>query len=72
VHVLTVKPGFVDTPMTAHLRKNALFARPEDVARGIYRAMAEKKDVVYLPGYWRFIMAVVRHIPESGFKRLGL
>jgi short-subunit dehydrogenase len=72
VHVLTVKPGFVDTPMTAHLRKNALFARPEDVARGIYRAMAKKKDVVYLPGYWRFIMAVVRHIPESGFKRLGL
>jgi short-subunit dehydrogenase len=72
VHVLTVKPGFVDTPMTAHLRKNALFARPEDVARGIYRAMAEKKDVVYLPGHWRFIMAAVRHIPESCFKRLRL
>lgn len=72
VHVLTVKPGFVDTPMTADLQKNALFANPEDVARGIYRAIAGKKDIVYLPGYWRFIMAVVRHIPESIFKRLGL
>jgi short-subunit dehydrogenase len=72
VHVLTVKPGFVDTPMTASLQKNALFANPEDVARGIYRAIAGKKDIVYLPGYWRFIMAVVRHIPESIFKRLGL
>lgn len=72
IHVLTVKPGFVDTPMTAHLRKNALFARPEDIARGIYRAIAGKKDVVYLPGYWRFIMAVIRHIPETCFKRLDL
>ncbi len=72
VHVLTVKPGFVDTPMTAHLEKNVLFARPEGIARGIYRAMAARKDVAYLPGYWRFIMAVVRHIPESCFKRLGL
>jgi short-subunit dehydrogenase len=72
VHVLTVKPGFVDTPMTAHLKKNALFARPEDIARGIYRAIAGKKDVVYLPGYWRIIMAVIKHIPESYFKRLGL
>jgi len=72
VHVLTVKPGFVDTPITSHLRKNALFARPEDVARGIYRAITEKKDIVYLPGFWRFVMAVISHIPEGLFKRLRL
>jgi short-subunit dehydrogenase len=70
VHVLTVKPGFVDTPMTAHLGKNPLFARPEEIARGIYRAIAEKKDVVYLPSWWRIIMTVVRHVPEAWFKRL--
>jgi short-subunit dehydrogenase len=72
VHVLTVKPGFVDTPMTTHLEKNVLFACPEGIARGIYRAIAGKKDIVYVPGYWRIIMAVVRHIPEYCFKRLEL
>lgn len=70
VHVLTVKPGFVDTPMTARLEKNVLFASPEDVARGIYRAIAGKKDVVYLPGWWRIVMIIVRHIPEGYFKRM--
>jgi hypothetical protein len=72
VHVLTVKPGFVDSPMTTHLEKNALFARPEVIARGIYRAIAGKKEVVYLPPWWRFIMTVVRHVPEAWFKRLRL
>jgi short-subunit dehydrogenase len=72
VHVLTIKPGYVDTPMTAHLENNALFARPEDIARGIHRAIARKKDVVYLPSFWRFVMAIVRHIPEPFFKRLRL
>ena len=72
VHVLTVKPGFVDTPMTAHLRKNALFAHPEDVAIGIYRGIHKRRDTVYLPGYWRFIITIINHIPERYFKRLNL
>jgi short-subunit dehydrogenase len=72
VRVLTVKPGFVDTPMTAHLPKNALFASPARVARGIHRALAGSRDVVYLPWFWRGIMAVVRAIPEALFKRLRL
>jgi short-subunit dehydrogenase len=72
VHVLTVKPGFVDTPMTEHLPKNILFARPEDIAKGIYRAMTKKKDIVYLPGYWRLFMTIIDHIPEKYFKRLNL
>jgi short-subunit dehydrogenase len=72
ITVVTVKPGFVDTPMTAHLAKGPLFARPEQVARGIHRALVRRRDVVYLPWFWRPIMAIVRAIPEAIFKRLRL
>jgi decaprenylphospho-beta-D-erythro-pentofuranosid-2-ulose 2-reductase len=72
VHVLTVKPGFVDTPMTAHLKKSFLFATPERVGRQIHRAIRRKKNEAYVPGYWRFIMLGIRHIPESIFKGLSL
>jgi decaprenylphospho-beta-D-erythro-pentofuranosid-2-ulose 2-reductase len=72
VHVLTVKPGFVDTPMTAHLPKNALFARPDRVARAIVRAVEQQRNVVYVPGFWRLVMLVIRAIPEGIFKRLKL
>jgi short-subunit dehydrogenase len=73
VHVLTVEPGFVDTPMTASFDKSGLlWARPDTIARGIVRAVERRKDVVYLPWFWRFIMLVIRHIPERIFKRMGL
>jgi len=71
VAVVTIKPGTVDTPMTAHMRKGLLFASAQKVGEGIYQAMLKKKDVVYLPWYWRFIMLIVRSIPESIFKRLS-
>lgn len=72
VHVLTIKPGFVDTPMTAALPKGILWAQPETVAAGIERAVARRKDIAYLPAWWRLIMLVVRMIPEWVFKRLSL
>lgn len=72
VHVLTIKPGFVDTPMTAHVKKGLLFASPETVGQGIVKAIDRKKDVAYVPGFWRPIMWVVRGIPERLFKRLSL
>ena len=72
VQVLTIKPGFVDTPMTAHLPKNALFAPPSKVARGIVQAIAKKKDVVYLPRFWCWILTVIRLVPECIFIRLRL
>jgi len=72
VHVLTIKPGFVDTPMTADIKKGALWAKPEQVAQGIVAAIEKRRDVVYLPGFWRYIMLVIRHIPEFIFKRLSL
>lgn len=73
VQVLLVKPGFVDTPMTAEFeKKGLLWAQPEDIATGILKAIARKRDVVYLPWFWRAIMLVIRHIPERIFKRLSL
>jgi short-subunit dehydrogenase len=72
VHVLTVKPGFVDTPMTAGMKKGLLFAKPETIARGILKAVKAKKDVVYLPFFWRWIMLVIIHIPEGMFKKTRL
>ena len=72
VQVLTIKPGFVDTPMTAAFKKGALWAQPDDVARGILAAIEKGKDEVYLPGFWWLIMAIIRHIPEPIFKKLSL
>jgi short-subunit dehydrogenase len=71
VRVLTVKPGFVDTPMTAGMKKNFLFTSPAATGRGIVRAVDRGRDVVYLPWYWRFVMLIIRAIPERIFKRLS-
>lgn len=72
VHVLTIKPGFVATPMTAHLPQNALFAQPSKVAAGILSAIGKKKDVAYVPGFWVLIMLILRMIPRSIFKKLNV
>lgn len=72
VNVLTVKPGFVDTPMTAAFKKGALWAKPEQVARGIVHAIDRRRSIVYLPWFWRAIMLVIRGIPEPVFRRIKL
>lgn len=72
VKVITIKPGFVATPMTAHLKGGILFATPEKVGRGIAKAIDKGRDVVYVPGYWRVIMGVIRLVPERIFKRLNV
>ena len=70
VKVLLVKPGFVDTPMTAAFKKGPLWASPERVAKDIVRAMEKGKSVIYTPWWWRWIMLVIRLIPEPIFVRL--
>ena len=72
VHVLTIKPGFVDTPMTAHLKKGPLFASPEKVATDILRAVETKQCVLYTPWFWRWIMLLIRSIPETIFRGMKL
>lgn len=72
IQVLTVKPGFVSTPMTAHLPQGPLFVSPTTIAQGIVKGIERKKDVIYLPGFWRMVMAIIKSIPECFFKRLKL
>jgi short-subunit dehydrogenase len=72
VAVITIKPGFVDTPMTAAFPKGPLWAKPQQVAAGIVRAVDRSATVVYLPGFWRLIMLIIRCIPEPLFRRLKL
>ena len=72
VHILTIKPGFVATPMTAHVPQNALFASPEQIAKGIIQAVDRRKDVVYVPWFWAGIMFMIRLVPGRFFKKLNL
>jgi short-subunit dehydrogenase len=72
VAVITVKPGFVDTPMTAAFRKGFLWAKPQQVAAGIVRAIDHSTPVVYLPSFWYPIMLIIRSVPEGIFRRLSM
>jgi decaprenylphospho-beta-D-erythro-pentofuranosid-2-ulose 2-reductase len=72
VRLMTIKPGFVATPMTAHLKQGPLFASPQRVARGIVRGLRTGGEVIYVPWFWCFIMLVIKLIPERIFKRLSL
>ncbi len=72
IAVVAIKPGFVDTPMTANMPKNPLYSSPEKVGKAIFEAMNSGKDIVYVPGFWRMIMTVIKILPESIFKKLSL
>ena len=72
VHVITVKPGFVDTRMVFGKPKLPLVAPPERVARDIYQAIRKRKDVVYVPWFWQIIMSIIGSIPEGVFKKLKM
>ena len=71
INVLTVKPGFVDTAMTWGLPGLALVASSQSVAQKIIRAKDKKKSIVYVPFFWRYIMLVVKMIPDKIFVRLS-
>jgi decaprenylphospho-beta-D-erythro-pentofuranosid-2-ulose 2-reductase len=72
IHVLTIKPGPVDTPMTKAFKKNFLWASAENVAQGIVSAVKRKKEVVYLPKFWRPIMFLLKVMPQSYFKKINV
>ncbi len=71
-HVVTVKPGFVDTAMTWGLEGMFLVATPEKVADDILKAVAKRKNVIYTPFFWRWIMLIIRSVPEFIFKKLSV
>lgn len=72
VAVITIKPGFVDTPMTAGFRKGPLWASPASVGRDIVRGIERRAPVIYTPWFWWGIMQIIRNIPERIFRRLTL
>jgi decaprenylphospho-beta-D-erythro-pentofuranosid-2-ulose 2-reductase len=73
VHVIAVKPGFVYTAMTQHLPLPPLLtAQPKQVANSIYSAVQAKKNIVYVKWMWRWVMLLIRNIPEFIFKKMKI
>ncbi|MEM6323429.1 MAG: SDR family oxidoreductase [Pseudomonadota bacterium] len=71
-HVVTVKPGFVDTAMTWGIEGMFLVAPPEKVADDILKAVRKQRNVLYTPFFWRWIMLIIRLIPEPIFKKMSI
>ena len=71
VHVLDVRPGMVDSPMTSHLKKGLLFASTEKVAKDIVKSIGKKDFVLYTPFFWKYIMLIIKMIPKSIFCKLN-
>ncbi len=73
VHVLSVQPGFVYTKMTEGLTlPKLLTAKPEEVADAVYKAVSRKKNTIYVKWFWRWIMLIIKSIPEPLFKKMRL
>lgn len=70
VRVIDIKPGFIDTPMTAAFPKGRLWVQPDTAARRITSAIASGQDVAYVPRRWWWIMLAIRHLPEALFKKI--
>lgn len=71
-HVVTVKPGFVDTAMTWGIEGMFLVASPQKVSQDILNAVEKQKNVIYTPFFWRYIMLIIRNIPEFIFKKMSI
>ena len=72
ISVVTIKPGFVDTPMTADFKKGLLWAKPEGIAKAIVVACDKKNGEVYMPGFWWGVMKIINLIPDHLFKKIKL
>ena len=73
INIITIKPGFVRTKMTSNIKMNKyLTATPEKVAKDVHKAWKRKKDIVYTPWYWKYIIIIIKIIPEKIFKKMNL
>lgn len=71
VHVLTVKPGFMDTEMMKSSPKTFWVISPDQAADDIWKALRTRKQTIYTPRRWGLIMLIIRHIPSVIFRRLS-
>ena len=70
VHVITVKPGFIDTKMTAGMKLPPLLtAQPAEVAEAIAQAVSKRRNVIYVRRIWQLVMLIILHLPEAIFKK---
>lgn len=72
VAVVTIKPGFVDTPMTAAFKKGLLWTKPAVASAKIVKAIDQRKDEVYVPAFWWVVMVVIKAIPNRFFRHMKL
>lgn len=73
VTVVTVKPGFVDSPMTAQIEKGGpLWASPDKIAQDMEKTVGKGGGVLYTPWFWRYILLIIRHVPDFMFKKMSL
>jgi len=73
LRIVLIKPGPTDTPMTAELKaRDARLAPVEDVARSIVKRINRGDSVIYVPGKWRWIMLIIRHLPGFIFNKLNI
>jgi decaprenylphospho-beta-D-erythro-pentofuranosid-2-ulose 2-reductase len=72
VRVLTVRPGFVRTRMTAGLDPQPMSTTAQAVADATVAALAGRAHTVWVPGRLRWVFAVLRHLPRAVFRRLPL
>lgn len=70
VAVVTIKPGFVDTPMTADFKKGFLWAKPAAVAAKIVKGIDQRKAEMYVPTFWWVVMVLIKAIPQFLFNRI--
>jgi short-subunit dehydrogenase len=71
VHVLTVKPGFIDTEMIKSSPRTFWVISPEQAAGDIWQAICKRKQTIYTPRRWGLVMFIIRHIPSIIFRRLS-
>lgn len=73
VHVVTIQPGFVYSKMTAHVKlPKLLTATPEQVAVSVKTAIIKKRNIIYIKWFWRWIMLIIKIIPETVFRKMKL
>lgn len=72
VNVMVVRPGFVRSKMTSHMKDAPLAVQPDDVAEAIVEGLRRNRDIVWVPGKLRWVMSVLRHLPRPIFRRLNL
>ena len=73
VHIISVLPGYVETKMTSGMKLPApLTAQPGAVAADIYKAVIKRKNIIYTKPLWRYIMLIIKNIPENIYKKLTI